>query len=700
VKLKTIQYLLTLTVAGCLIVVGEAFLPVRGQTGQTGKSVLPVDQLAQYPSAEVAFICGPQLKAGSSLNPFPWFDSTALKMGTHYGEDAPRIAPFGPMFLAKNVWRNTISGRVSVSARTTVVTGKGTRFTRDLDLTGPAPGFNGHFRIRDGSGIERIVKVRSVESDTSLTLASPWLFASVSDTVADTFYHELNFGNNTDHYYLANYYDTALVQYINYYRTRDPKFLEYARKTADALWHSQWIGDGTVVQGHDDHLPPRAMAFAGLMLRALDGRPEMWDYLEREVRATFDDWVYRRKNDPKLYYDIRDDGYAQLYAVMMARVLPDTYALYPNGISNSTTGTATDGAAKRKTYLAQTEDTAVNFFGRLQRADGSWRWNVEESSSNAAQQFRDVEQPFMVGLYLESVVLLHQLTPNLRIKATLVNQLTRSLRHLYRDAFETNHRVTDLPQYRWRSMVYYWGGGTVANPTEFSPPAPKTTANADPDPIRAARHLNSTLHHAFGYAYYVTGDEAFRRMGDDVFEASYGDQVDGLHCLADSGKAKDYDMNYRASGRYLVWRLAHQSGSAVTRELAAPHSPSLRGAPPPRSATNTIQSQAALPSLPRSTSAALISSSLLLARQLSTDLANKEQIEDLVTQIESALRTFRIESKQSARSDRVVEELQVALAYARIALSMAGSDRAGNEPAKLRLGWVAARLKRANERLK
>lgn len=658
------------------------------------------DQLAKYPSAEVAFICGPQLKAGSSLNPFPWFDTTALKMGTHYGEEAPRVAPFGPMFLAKNVWRNTISGRVSVAARATAVTGRGTRFTRDLDLTGPTPGFSGHFRIRDASGVERIVKVRSVESDTSLTLANPWPFASVSDTVADTFYHELNFGNNTDHYYLANYYDTALVQYINYYRTRDPRFLEYARKTADALWHSQWIADGTVVQGHDDHLPPRSMAFAGLMLRALDGRPEMWDYLEREVRATFDDWVYRRKNDPKLYYDIRDDGYAQLYAVMMAKVLPDTYALYPNGTSNSRTGTATDGAAKRKTYLSQTEDTALNFFGRLQRADGSWRWNVEESSSNPAQQFRDVEQPFMVGLYLESVVLLHQLTPNQSVKKSLVNQLTRSVRHLYVDAFETNHRVTDLPQYRWRSMVYYWGGGTVANPTEFSPPAPKTTANADPDPIRAARHLNSTLHHAFGYAYFVTGDETFKRMGDDVFEASYGDQVDGLHCLADSGKAKDYDMNYRASGRYLVWRLAHQSGPSVSRELAPPHSQSISAAPTVRTPAITIQRSTGLSPAKASTSAALISSSLLLARQLSTDLANKEQIEELIRQIENALGAFRIERKQFVLAGNVTEELQAALAYARTAMSMVGSERGDYESARLRLGWVAARLKRANERLK
>ena len=152
--------ILVLALAGYLIVVGQTFQSVHGQAGMP---VLPVakdpgnnwglpnnlvEQLAQYPNAEVAFICGPQLKAGSSLNPFPWFDSTALKMGIHYGEEAPRVAPFGPMFLAKNVWRNTISGRVSVSARATTIIGKGTRFTRDFDLTGPAPGFSGHFRMR------------------------------------------------------------------------------------------------------------------------------------------------------------------------------------------------------------------------------------------------------------------------------------------------------------------------------------------------------------------------------------------------------------------------------------------------------------------------------------------------------------------------------------------------------------------------
>ena len=513
-----------------------------------------VDQLVSYPSAEVAFICGPQLKSNSPLNPFSWFDKTANEMGRRHGEAAPRIAPYGPMTLDRpdNVWRNVIAGRVSVVKGRAIVTGQGTRFTLDFDRSGPAPGFNGHFRIRDASGKERIVKVRSVESDTSLTLEAPWSYASINDTVADTFYHERDFGTNVDYYYSANYYDTALVEYINYYRTGDKRFLEYARKLADALWHSQYMGDGTVKFGHNNHLPPRSMALAGLMLRALDGRPEMWDYLERETRSTFDLWVYNHRNDNKLFSDLREGGYAQLYAVMMARVLPDNYPLYGNGTLKPRSGAAPDGAAKRASYLSHTEDTATNYFGRLQRPDGSWRWNVDVASN--------IEQPFMVGLYLESTVLLHQLTPKPAVKAKLRDQIVRSVRHLYRDAFRSSEIVSDLPQYRWRAFWYFWGDRKVSDPDYKLVEIDRRT-NGDPGNIRYIRHLNSTLHHAFGYAFLITGDREFLRMGDDVFDASYGDRVDGIHSLADSWKAKDYDMNFRASGRYLVWRLAQPAVS-------------------------------------------------------------------------------------------------------------------------------------------
>jgi hypothetical protein len=643
----------------------------------------------QYPNSQVAFICGPQLKAGSALNPAPWFDSASHSMGITLGDRFPRVAPFGPMAYnaQSGTWDNVIAGQVSINSGSAVVTGVNSSFTRDVDANGAGPHFNGRLRVRDASGVERSVQVKSVESDTRLTLTGPWAYGSVSNTVADTFYQDPEWGSNTDRYYSDNYYDTALVQYINYYRTGETRYLDYARKTADAWWHSQWIGEGTVTGG-PNHLPPRSMAFAGLMLRALDGRPEMWDYLEREVSTNFQHWVYVRRNDGRLYYDIREDGYAQLYAVMLAKVLPDSYAQYGNGTLKGSTGTVTDGAGKRASYLAQTEETAVNFFGRLQRADGSWRWDADLSST-PSEQYRDVEQPFMVGLYLESVVLLHQLSGNQTVKTKLKEQLTRSVRQLYSGAYQQNYPVTDFPQYRWRGMYYFWGGGTVANATSLSPPPVPTTANGDLlTAVRVTRHLNSTIHHAFGYAYFITGEAQYKEMGDEVFDASYGDQVDGIHCLADSGKGKDYDMNFRASGHYLAWRLA--AGTKAAPALLASS----------RNPITTAQMKNGLRTSAVPTSPSLISGALLVSSRLSNALANKDEIEDLINQIKNAQRVFDLERKQFAFPDGVGIELEAALTNARNAQSLARTESGTFESTRLRLGWTAARLKRASQQMK
>jgi len=72
----------------------------------------------QYPNAQVAFICGPQLKAGSALNPAPWFDSIAYTRGITLGDQFPRVAPFGPMSLnsQSGAWGNVIAGRINITA--------------------------------------------------------------------------------------------------------------------------------------------------------------------------------------------------------------------------------------------------------------------------------------------------------------------------------------------------------------------------------------------------------------------------------------------------------------------------------------------------------------------------------------------------------------------------------------------------------
>ena len=517
----------------------RALSPTSGRPNAITFSPEIQGELVAYPNAETAFICGPQLKAGSRLNPFPWFDRTQVSQGHVQGREAPKIAP------------RVLTGTVNVTPNSRVLNGNGTRFTVEVDPAGPAPFYSGWLRIADG-GIEREVRVASVQSDTQLTLTATWRYGQVSNAKADT-YHRHQGSWNYDHYVRAIYYDTALVEYINYYRTGDPAFREYARKIADSLWNSQYLDFGTITEG-PNHLGPRTQAFAGLMLRALDGKPEYWDYLHREVRATFDVWVKRNRNNPTLYFDIREDGYAQLYAVMLARVLPDRYPLYANGTLKPGTGVATDGARKRAALLADTEDLAVNFFGRLQKPDGSWRWDAEVGPA-PTDKHRNTEQPFMIGLYLESAILLHQLTTKPSVKANLRDQLARACRHLFRDTYRSSEIVKDMPQYRWRAVWYFWGGGNLANPRAYERGAGDRVTNGDPNVISGARQLNSTIHHAFGYAYVITGDREFLKMGDEMFGASFGDATDTLRNFATVG-GKEYDMAFRSSGRYLAWRLS------------------------------------------------------------------------------------------------------------------------------------------------
>ncbi len=108
-----------------------------GQFVAYTESELEVSQISDqvvFPSAQVEFICGPQLKSGSKLNPAPFFDQNAIAKGHEHGQAFPANPPV------------------------------------------------------DGS---------------------------------------------SDAYHNANYYDQALVQYINYYRTGDVRFRDYARKFAD-----------------------------------------------------------------------------------------------------------------------------------------------------------------------------------------------------------------------------------------------------------------------------------------------------------------------------------------------------------------------------------------------------------------------------------------------------------------------------------
>src|SRR5689334_17752051 len=157
---------------------------------------------------------------------------------------------------------------------------------------------------------------------------------------------------------LLNYYDLPLTEYIAYKRTGDVTFLNYARKCADAWWaHPQWIQSGAQRDfDNGQGPPPRHAGIGGLILRALDGRPEMWDWITAYTRNQFNVWVGLRFNNPQLYYGVREGAFMLHYAIWIAATHPDP--------------------SVRAEFLAKAETASTSYFGRLQQADGSWRWNT------------------------------------------------------------------------------------------------------------------------------------------------------------------------------------------------------------------------------------------------------------------------------------------------------------------------------------
>src|ERR1043166_7035583 len=347
---------------------------------------------------------------------------------------------------------------------------------------------------------------------------------------------------------LLNYYDLPLTEYIAYKRTGDVTFLNFARKCADAWWqHPQWIQSGAQRDfDNGQGPPPRHAGIGGLILRAIDGRPEMWDWITAYTRNQFDAWLGRRVNDSQLYYGVREGAFMLHYAIWIAATHPDP--------------------AVRAEFLAKAESISVNYFGRLQYQDGSWRWNT------AADEFVDadggtlqgIEQPFMVGLLLNALIDVHQLSTNQTVKASIQHQLTQSCLSLFNGPYR-RFESTGIPGVNWRSFWYFYYGGTSVNPTKYELGG-GSYVNADITTqgswvISNERQSIATIFSAYGYAYQITGDPIYKSMGDELFDAAFAG-IDGFRGEAD-GTAKNYNQTYRRGGSYQAW-LTQAAGSLPT----------------------------------------------------------------------------------------------------------------------------------------
>ena len=584
-----------------------------------------VADLVQFPSAEVEFIAGPQIKSGSASTPreWAWFDQTATAKGLELGAAFPAAPP-----------AHALNGSLATAKGSKTVVGANTRFR--TDFAGPSNTY--HILIQDAANIQRDYIVNSVEDDTHLTLSLPWEQPNASGR---------NFskssGEEYDNFVNLNYYDQAFCQYINYYRTGNPRFLEYARKIADSWWKAPFIAEGGAEI--TSSLAPRNISLNGLMLRALDQRPDMWPWITKYVREQFEIWVGMRVTYPGFYYGVRDPGYMLLFAANLARVHPDQKV--------------------RDEFRQKAVNAAVNYYARLQAPDGGFYFELDNLDKTT--------QPFQVGLLAEGLIAIHRLNGDEKLKQVILN----SADHQYLRCYNARG---------WRGMYYFVGGktkdkgescergcGAAANP--FPP--------SDVNQITEVRQLNPTAIHQFGYAYLISKDPKYRKWGDDVFDSTFSGS-DGYRGLAAS-RAKEYDESFRSSGKYLAWRLAHNP-------------PATSNNPPPRDS----QPQPLPPTANNKTAAPAeqmqdgVAAALTEALRLSTLVPSDSDLEQLLGRITSVREDV---AGKLGSDSQVLVELDAAMNHLRLALQSIKTT-GGTEDAKTRIGWAAARLKRASDRFR
>ena len=589
---------------------------IKSSSSLTQASAPKVPDGVQFPSAEVEFIIGPQIKSSSSLNPFPWFDQNAITRGLQLASEFPAKPPM-----------KELTGTVSLTQGQNTVVGSGTRFTSELRP--PVNQYN--FFIRNAQGALNTYYISSVADDTHLTFSQPWQNATQSGRPIFT-----ATGEEADYYLNLNYYDQALIHYTNYYRTGDVRFRDAARKIADSWWQAPFIDEGRA--SVDNVIAPRHVSLNGLMLRALDGRPEMWPWIVKFTRTMFDIWVGQRIKYPALYYGVREGGYMLLFAANLGKVHPDKDV--------------------RAEFQRKALDGAVNWYARVQFPDGSWRWGDDAWVGDATQ-------PFQIGLLLEGLIAVHRLTNDPRVKTSII----KGTEALYLQGYNPKG---------WRAMYYLahgaWKDGTRCEPgcgaaaSRFPP--------SDINQIAEARQLNATCIHTFGYAYALTADEKFKQWGDEIFDATFGHK-DSYRGLA-SSRAKEYDESYRSAGKYLAWRLEHGAQTVNT----------------PAVKEQTVNTPEA------SSSAAQTSPfSDVLAEAITLSSApsiSESQLRSLLQKIGDAGKDFAGKQDRYFYPKQVLDDVQSATGHIKNALTLLHAQGEKSEDARLRIGWAAARLKRAD----
>lgn len=376
---------------------------------------------------------------------------------------------------------------------------------------------------------------------------------------------------------LLHYYDLPLVEYIAYSRTQDPFFLGLARKCADS-WasHPNWIGDGKIRLWPDNAAPPpRHAGLGGLMLRALDGREDLWDWLNSYTDYFNEIYVNRNviANAP-MRTNPREAAFSMHGAAWLAKVLPDSFP--------ASTGRRTDGAALRAAYVTDLE-AAVKYYGSKQRVDGAWVWDDDFIDTDGGL-LKGVTQPFIVGLLLAALCDVYEVVGD-SVKEIVKTQILKGCRYLYEGGPYIKDEIEQRSGKRIRGFHYFCNGGTSVNPTKYEKGDMQFPwTDLEGWWLASARQPISTILPAYGWAYKVSGDEFYKLAGEELWDAAYSGR-DGFRAMMDD-TAKNFNQHARRGGSYRAWLGSEVSAPSLPEPIPTP-APTPSPAPAPAPAPPT-----------------------------------------------------------------------------------------------------------------
>jgi hypothetical protein len=224
-------------------------------------------------------------------NPWPWFDDR------HKAEADLQIANMDRYYGA--YWDVADPGTVTVTVGSTTVIGSGTSFTTTFCQgpgapSTPQPGaaivvwYPTNNPAVPGETGRRMSSVVSCQSNAQLTMAYGWPNLTAVPAGSGLSYADNALRGGWDYSVApANYYDNVAAFYALYYRSGIVDYLNAARKLADRFWTSPEVdrGNSFVLDSHGEvseyTWPARSASMMGMVLRALDGRPDMWAGLHK-----------------------------------------------------------------------------------------------------------------------------------------------------------------------------------------------------------------------------------------------------------------------------------------------------------------------------------------------------------------------------------------------------------------------------------